>query len=392
MYVRFLLLLVIVLGLHLFLAFSVTRFFGVREKGFRRLVYRVFVYLFLSYAILNFAVRFAKNAVTSFLYMLSAFWLGFALYFLAAVVVCWIAWAIIYFARLKWPVRRVAFVLLLAAAAYSGYGVYNATTPVVNELTVPIKGLPKAWANKTIVQLSDVHLGAIYSPGDMLKFAKIVNGLKPDIIAITGDLFDGVGRDGLDEYVGPLKELKANKGVYFVNGNHEMFFGKAEVARIISKTGIRELDDEVVMLDGLQIIGVDFPDFGAVRDVKKIITGSKSYVKGAPTVLLYHTPTTFVQRSGSVAEQQNRTYWNPVTDFSDAIDIGVNLQLSGHTHKGQLVPFNLLTERIYGGYDYGLHRLGDFYIYTSCGLGTFGPIMRTSGVSEIVRIRLVESK
>lgn len=197
----------------------------------------------------------------------------------------------------------------------------------------------------------------------------MTNQLKPDAIMITGDLFDGMDGD-LSEFPPILNKLEVPKGIYFISGNHESYLGMKLAYEVISKTKITNLDDQFRQIDGLQIIGKAYaaeqeyssPDF------KKFMASFKNYQSNMPTLLLYHVP-----------------YPSAVYQARDA---GVNLMLSGHTHKGQMFPFNFITNMVYKGFDRGLHTDGDFNLYTSVGVGTWGPPMRSGNHPEIVNITL----
>ena len=144
------------------------------------------------------------------------------------------------------------------AFIYSVYGVWNAFYPRVKEVSVRIKNLPPGWEGKTIVQLSDVHLGHIYKADFLRKVVRTVNGLKPDMVVITGDLFDGM--DGsLPSLVTPLNDLIAPDGVYFITGNHETYLGVGKAFSILEKTKVKILNDEVRDIRGLQLIGISYP-------------------------------------------------------------------------------------------------------------------------------------
>ena len=221
----------------------------------------------------------------------------------------------------------------------------------------------------------------------MMRVAERVNELGPDLILITGDLFDGMGGD-LPSFIAPLNSLKASKGVFFATGNHEVYLELNEPLSIIRQAGIRILDNAVVDVEGLQIVGVSFPEFDKGFDAGPLFGPAGDYDPGKPSIMLYHTPTNIVQGSGDVGKRHYGTYWNPDTSMALAKKMGIDLQLSGHTHKGQLFPFGIVTKLVYDGYDYGLHRDNPFHLYVSSGVGSWGPPMRIGSPSEIVVIRL----
>lgn len=388
MYQRLFAILIFFFGIHLFLYYSVVRFFAVTSPCLKNAFFITASFLSVSFMISAILIRAHINPFTRALYALSAFWSGFAIYLLLAAALCWLIAPAFWVAGRTPPMRPVASALFAAAFLFSAYGVWNAFHPKITKVEVKIPGLPESWLHKTIIHIADAHLGAIYTPRYFSGIAGTINSFHPDVIFITGDLFDSISAGDLNSFVGPLNELEAGDGIFYVNGNHENYIGMDAVISALAKTKIRVLRDEVVQIDGVQIVGVDFPEFGAQRDVKRIIQSRKEFKKGTPSILLYHTPTNIEQRSMTVEEYQTKTYWSPDLDFTAARELGINLQLSGHTHRGQMVPFVYLAEFLYRGYDYGLHREGDFSIYITSGLGAVGPPIRTGTTAEIVVIRL----
>ncbi|MBI5885408.1 MAG: metallophosphoesterase, partial [Deltaproteobacteria bacterium] len=387
MYIRLFIMLLVLYGVHIFYYYTAIRFFGITAPYIRAIVFWCLTFLTFGFIASAVLLRFASNGVTQVFYLLCALWLGVAVNLLFAVIIGWAAFSVSWGLRLALPMRTVASALVAATLLFSAYGVWNAFCPKVREIEVAMPGLPGKWLHKTAVQISDVHLGAIYTPRYFTKTAALINGLKPDVIFITGDLFDSIGADGLDDFVGPLNGLVAPDGVFYVNGNHENYIGMERVNSALAKTRLRVLHDEVASIDGMQIIGVDYPEPGSHRDAASVIRSASGYRPGAPTILLYHTPTSLEMKTGDPARMQTQTYWSPDTDFTVAKALGVNLQLSGHTHKGQMLPFVWLASYLYKGFDYGLHTDGAFSIYVTSGLGSFGPPMRTATASEIVAIR-----
>ncbi len=214
----------------------------------------------------------------------------------------------------------------------------------------------------------------------MRRVAHEVAAIDPELVLITGDVFDGMGAD-FDEFVEPLDSLRARKGVFFVTGNHEGYLGLVRPLEAIGKTRIRVLRGEVVDVDGPEHDRKGEAQAEAER-VGRTIDPDR------PSILLYHTPTDVGASSAGRAEQQTRTYLRPDTGFAFARQHGIDLQLSGHSHAGQFWPFTLVSRWIWNGFDAGLHRIGDFAIYTTSGTGTWGPPLRTGCSSEIAAITL----
>lgn len=375
------------LFLHLVLYLSVIRFFAVASGRARAVLGAVFFLLSFSFFSSIMLVRSYDSPSTDLFYAVSALWAGVLINLLLAVALGWafllVCWLAGY--RVRMPV--FALFLFVLSAAYSGYGVWNAFHPVVKNIEVSIKGLPEAWRGKTIVQISDLHLGVINRAGFLDEVVGRVNSLEPHAVFITGDLFDGMDGD-LDSFVAPLNGLRAEKGVFFVTGNHENFLGLDRVYSTLAKTRVEVLDDAVVRIDGLQIIGVSYPGPGRKRDVGRVIRSSENFSDRLPGILLFHQPASIDQTTENPSEQRTRTYFSPNVDFTAARDLGAGLQLSGHTHCGQIFPLGYLTARLYKGYDHGLRTLGDFSVYTTCGTGTWGPPMRTGNAPEIVALKL----
>jgi predicted MPP superfamily phosphohydrolase len=232
-------------------------------------------------------------------------------------------------------------------------------------LTVRLKGLPEEWRGRTIAQISDLHLGFSVGPSFAGRVVRMVNAERPAAVAITGDLFDG-GEAELDSLAAALIDLDAPMGVYFVTGNHETYVGVERVKAALSRTRVRMLDDEMAVPGGLQIAGISYPERGEAKEIGAAIRSLPGFDPGRASVLLFHSP----ERIAGIRAA------------------GVGLLLCGHTHRGQLFPFQYLTRRIYGRYDRGLNVEDGFAAYTSAGTGTWGPRMRTSARAEIAVIRL----
>ena len=192
-----------------------------------------------------------------------------------------------------------------------------------------------------------------------------LNNEKPEMVLITGDLFDGM--DGnLAPIIKPLEDIQTKQGVFFVTGNHETYLGLENTFTTLKNSQLKIIRDEVIDAKGLKLIGISYPERNKKKDVVAILESLKKDYLGKPNILLYHTPT-------NISEIKNQ---------------GINLELCGHTHKGQFFPFNLITKLVYRGYDYGLFEMDDYTLHTSNGAGTWGPTMRVGNTPEIVVITL----
>jgi len=249
------------------------------------------------------------------------------------------------------------YYLMVLLLVLSVYGIVNARGFVVKEIPLQLAHLKKPI---DIVQLSDLHVGVINRAAYLKTLAQRINRLKPAMVLITGDLFDGSTPVDVNT-IQPLADL--NMPVFLSAGNHELYEGLHQVEKIISTTNIRLLRNEMTMLGGIQIIGIDNPVRESRRDLPAL--REISFDPSLPTILLYHPP----------------------TGMEDAEKAGIDLQLSGHTHYGQIWPFSWLV-RLFYRYGFGLHHFRDMTLYTSPGTGTWGPPMRIGSKNEVTLFHL----
>ena len=348
---------------HYFIYFSLAHFFAL--TGRRKLVLGVILFLLpASFIAASILARRMDNPAGRAIYFGSALWLGVGLTLVVAFALAWAALGAARLAALRPPLAVLGMSATALALMYAAYGVWNARHPRVQHLTVKIKNLPPAWQGKTVVQISDVHLGHILGASFLQSLVEESNAQKPEAVFIPGDLFDGA--DGrLEQLVAPLDSLVTPRGVYFITGNHETYLGVERALAALEKTKVKILNDEMLTLDGLEIIGIAYPQRGENKDLAEVAK-RLGHDPERPSILLYHSPA-----------QTER-----------AKAAGINLQLAGHTHYGQIFPFQFVTWRVFGKYYRGLHVEGDYTLYTSSGAGTWGPPMRTSNRPEIAVINL----
>lgn len=356
--------LAVLLGGHFFVYFSLVRFLGIEAANAKLWLASILFLLSISFIASSIAAHVSENAFTKLSYFLSGLWLAIGWNLLMALVLSWAAIGVADLVGWNFNHRYLAIGSVVFAIVLSAYGIWSAYNPRIKNITVDMENLPEKWKGKKVVQLSDVHLGHVYGKDFLAMVVDEVNAQDPDAVFITGDLFDGM--DGqLDSLVSPLNDIKAPEGTYFVTGNHETYLGVAGSLAVLQKTSVKVLDDQAVDIDGMQILGISYPERGEKFNLLEAIKKVKEFDPSRPSILLYHNPAEAMQ----------------------AKEAGVDLQLAGHTHKGQLFPLQLITRLVYGKYYYGLFQEGDFSIYTSNGVGTWGPTMRTSGRPEIVVIR-----
>ncbi len=270
---------------------------------------------------------------------------------------------------------RSAAAVALAAIAITLIGLWNARrTAAVVVIDVPIRDLPAGLHGFSIAQVSDIHIGPTIRRGYLQAIVDAVNRLGVDMVAVTGDLVDGTV-DELGRHVAPLAGLRSRHGTYFVTGNHEYYCGAHAWIAELRRLGVCVLINEHVVLEhgeaSLLVAGVT--DYSAHHFDPSHRSDPHAALHEAPDharirVLLAHQP-----RSAAAAALA-----------------GFHLQLSGHTHGGQFLPWNFLV-RLQQPFTAGLHRLKDLWVYTSRGTGYWGPPKRFGAPSEITHLRFVSA-
>jgi len=278
-------------------------------------------------------------------------------------------------ARRQFVARAVAGGAVLAAGG-AGLAAYRSATgpAVIEEVAVRLPSLPPTLSGFSIAQITDLHVGPTIREREVRRVVEQTNALKPDLIAITGDLMDGTPRE-LGHIMAELGKLQARHGVVFVTGNHEYYSGVEAWLELLPRLGIRPLRNQQLSIgDGgghFTLAGVD--DWSAGQfgnghgmDLERAVAGHDGQ---RPLVLLAHQP----------------------RDFQASVRAGVDLQLSGHTHGGQLFPFNYAVRAVFPWVK-GLYRENvdgrSGQIYVSRGTGYWGPPMRLGSPPEISRLVL----
>jgi len=270
-----------------------------------------------------------------------------------------------------WPGASAVTVVALAVLVTLA-GLWNARRPArVRTVDVPLRDLPPALQGFRIAQISDLHVGPTIKRAYLKRIVDRVNALDADMVAVTGDLVDGSVAD-LAEHVAPLAELRSRHGSFFVTGNHEYYSGAEPWIAELRRLGVRVLMNEHVVLQHQRapIVLAGVADYSAHLFEPTHRSDPYMAIAGAPQaavkVLLAHQP-----RSANAAA-----------------DAGFHLQLSGHTHGGQFLPWNFFV-RFQQPFTAGLHALKQMMVYTSRGTGYWGPPKRFGAPSEITHLRLV---
>lgn len=302
------------------------------------------------------------NAVLRAFYRVAAVWMGLLSFLMFAMIFSWIIFGVAQLAGLNLNFHRIVE-WLFGAAAFAGlYGVVNAGMTRITRATVKLPNLPAAWRGRRAALISDLHLGHVRNGSFLTRMVAKILREEPDAIFIAGDLYDGTAIDAA-RAAEPLNKLKAPQGVYFVAGNHEQFADDSKYLRAIESAGVRVLTKEKVEADGLQIIGVSYRNATQQGHLASALDGVH-LDRNRASILLTHAPD-----YPAVAEAA-----------------GVSLQLSGHTHLGQFIPWTWIARRIYRQFVYGLSQVGKMQVFTSSGAGTWGPPLRLGSNPEIVML------
>src|SRR5256886_8003576 len=285
------------------------------------------------------AFRYTNAALRAF-YRAAAVWLGLLSFLFVAAVSSWIIFGVAQLAGLDVNFHRTVEVLFGVAVVAGLYGVFNANWTRITRTTVRLANLPEAWRGRKAALISDVHLGHVRNGSFLRRMVAKILREEPDAIFIAGDLYDGTAIDA-GRAAEPLNKLKAPNGVYFVAGNHEQFGHDSKYLHAIAAAGVRVLSNEKVEVDGLQILGVPYRNAAQDGRFTSVLQGIH-LDRDRASVLLTHAPD-----HPEIAEAA-----------------GVSLQLSGHTHLGQFIPWSWMARRIYRQFVYGLSRIGKTQVFT----------------------------
>jgi hypothetical protein len=304
-----------------------------------------------------------SNSLVRAAYTIAAIWLGLVNFFFLAACSAWIIYGVPLLFGFHVDKRELANICFGAGLLAGILALLNAAWTRVVRVTIKLPNLPDSWRGRTAALVSDLHLGHVRNSGFLRRIVQTLSRLQPDVLFIPGDMFDGTAVD-FNSVSKIWRNFSAPLGSYFIAGNHEQFSSYAKYFGAVTDSGIRVVHNEKILLDGLQVVGVHYLDSKNMDRFRSILVKADLDANVA-SVLLVHDPNL----------------------LSIASEAGISLQLSGHTHRGQFFPFTKIVSRIYGIYAHGLHAFDALQVYTSCGVGTWGPPMRLGSNPEIVMIR-----
>jgi len=305
-----------------------------------------------------------NNLFTRTLYRIGSVWMGLFFHIGVATAISLVVYVVAADFTSVVHFWKFAATMYIIAIAFTVYGLINKLVIRTVQLSLDIKNLPEQWKQRKIIFMSDLHLGRIQWTGFSERVVSLIKNHAPDMVLIGGDLFDG-GAMPFEKLMQPFKDLRINQGIYFVTGNHEKYPDDPKTLEHITNAGIKIIDDQLIDVDGLLLAGIGYHEQETLDEFLGKLHSLKIDPK-RPTIMLKHVPDP-----------------NHIEMIEQA---GVDLQLSGHTHRGQTYPFRHITKRLFNGFDYGLKRLRDLQVYTSSGIGIFGPPMRIGTQSEIILI------
>lgn len=336
----------------------------------------VFWLISVSFLVSRFSHRFLPTVVYETMNLVGAYWLAFMWYFLLVLTALDLLRLLDRLLRLvPMDVKQslnpalglTVFVLVVGIVSY---GAWNARHPRVNHYDLSIDKQAGSLKQLHVVMVSDIHLGTIVHNDHLTKMINTVNQLKPDLVLFAGDVFDEtIETSDKQQITDTFGKLSAPYGVFAVLGNHEYIGGNAEEAiNYLGNAGVKVLRDRTQEIAGsFYLIGRDDRSGERVNGVKRqsIQTLLQGVDRSLPLLLMDHQP----------------------SQLEEPAEQGVDLQLSGHTHAGQLFPIRFITSRIFED-DWGLLSKGNFHLIVSSGYGTWGPPVRLGNTPEVVDIMI----
>ena len=356
---------------------------GLQAFSISPVIRKIYIFAFILLAAAFFLGRILERVkigiISNTLVWVGSYWLAAMVYFLLLVllidIVRLIQYQIPFLPHILYQnPQKARFYLGIGSLVIVGLvliaGRVNTLCPRIRQLELKINKKIAGDKEFKIALASDLHLGTVVGPRQVQKLVEQINIISPDLILFAGDLIDEDSGLLIKKDLGKqLQDLRAPLGVFSVTGNHEYFGGIETVTGYLESHGITLLRDSVITLsNGIVLVGrVDREAHQFTRKNRRSLGELlKSIDRGKPIILIDHQP----------------------VNLREAVENQVSLQLSGHTHHGQLWPFNYMTSAIYR-LSYGYRKIGDTHFYVSCGYGTWGPLIRTSSRPEIVALKLI---
>jgi uncharacterized protein len=317
--------------------------------------YILMAFMILSYILAHNLESAFGNIITKSFYVLTSVWMGVLFLFFCSFIILDVL-------DLIFPIPGyIGFLIVIILLILTIYALLNSLFVHIKNITIKTTKIDK---DMTIVHISDIHLGPMYGKAHLKNIVSHINRINPDIVLITGDLLDG--RFKMDH--GILRAFNSIiSPIYMCTGNHDRYAGSEFLNELLKVTNVRVMHNDMEIVKGINIIGIDDSDdkdYAGRQLAKMTPLDNKKF-----NVLLYHRPDALKGVSKH----------------------NVDLMLSGHTHAGQIFPFNII-ERPFTGYVYGLHKMNNTMIYVTSGAGLWGPPLRLGSNNEVVKISIKSGK
>ncbi len=299
------------------------------------------------------------NLVNKIVYLMTSVWMAFFVYlFLIAIVFGILAVLFPHSSFISYVNISIIISMVLI-----GYGVWNASRPVVKHVTMNIPELAPAWQGKNIILISDTHLGIVRSESFMKKIVEKINREKPDAVFIAGDLIDGPVFD-YKKGLSPLLDITAPLGIFYTPGNHEQYNTEQDTFYDAIPANVTLLRDKKITLNNTEIIGIDFANESLDATHDRIMR--TEYDTQKPSIAIFHDP-------------------KNIEAFSRN---NITLVFSGHTHGGQFFPNTLLVRALYKQYTQGIAQTDKTWSFTTTGVGTALSPVRIGTTPEIIVLHI----
>jgi len=347
-------------------------------ENLKNIYYILFFLLYVSFFLHLFITRFNPSGLSNIISFIGNIWLGAILYFFLAVILIdvlrFVNYLLPFFPSVIYKNYETIKIFTFGVVSVSVvitliFGFINAKNPQLKKINIPISKKVEKYKKLRIVAATDVHLRSLCSNGFTKELVRRINSLNPDLVLFPGDLLDEAIEPVLKFKTGePLRDIKSKFGVYAVTGNHEYIGGINKTADYIESLGIILLRDSVTMI-GNEVYLIGREDRAIKQFAKKQRKPLNKIIEGIdktkPLILLDHQP----------------------IGLREAERNGIDFQLSGHTHYGQLLPIGYITDLIYE-ISWGFLKKGKTQYYVSCGYGTWGPPIRIGNKPELLLLEL----